>query len=78
MDNLLRDLRFAVRGLIGEVLRGDGDRLATMAVRFSATVLPGDTLRTEAWSDGPGALAFRTRRSDGTVVLDGGRLTFQP
>jgi len=66
---------FAVRGLIDAVLDGDGRRLTATAVRFSATVLPGETLRTEAWH-GDGEVVFRTRRTDGTVVLDGGRLAY--
>ncbi|HVX19780.1 MAG TPA: MaoC/PaaZ C-terminal domain-containing protein [Acidimicrobiales bacterium] len=68
---------FALRGLIDAVLDGDGRRLTATAVRFSATVLPGETLRTEAWN-GDGEVVFRTRRADGTVALDGGRMAFTP
>jgi acyl dehydratase len=65
---------FAARGLLRELLAGDVTRVQSIAVRFSAPVLPGDSLRTEAWSCSPEELRFLTRRGDGTVVLDGGRL----
>lgn len=53
---------------------GDPARLTAMSGRFSATVLPGQSLSTEAWRDGEQVL-FRTRLDDGTVVLDRGRAT---
>ncbi|MEQ3549443.1 MaoC/PaaZ C-terminal domain-containing protein [Pseudonocardia nematodicida] len=52
----------------------DPSRLTAMSGRFSATVLPGQSLTTEAWRDGNQVL-FRTRLDDGTVVLDRGRAT---
>lgn len=68
---------FAARGLLGHVLDGDPQRLASIAIRFSAPVLPGDSLHTEGWLCGPHEVRFRTSRGDGTVVLNGGRLTLR-
>ncbi|MHA5871693.1 MaoC family dehydratase, partial [Pseudomonas aeruginosa] len=57
------------------VLRGLADyraeQLGHLQVRFSAPVFPGETLRTEMWSDG----SFRTRVVErDVVVLDNGRV----
>jgi acyl dehydratase len=68
---------FAGRALLGTVCGGDPDRFGRIRVRFTAPVVPGDELTTEIWSTSDGA-HFRTRRTDGRVVLDGGRLTGSP
>ncbi|TDR90002.1 MaoC/PaaZ C-terminal domain-containing protein [Enterovirga rhinocerotis] len=53
---------------------GDPDRLASLAVRFSAPVMPGETIVTEIWHEDDGVLAFRSRvRERGLVVLNNGR-----
>jgi acyl dehydratase len=52
-----------VRTLAG----GDPDRLAALDARFSAPVLPGETLRTELWRQGD-HVAFQTRVSGRDVV----------
>ncbi|MEV7005104.1 MaoC/PaaZ C-terminal domain-containing protein [Streptosporangium sp. NPDC051022] len=62
---------FSARGLVA-AFGGDPDALRAVGGRFSATVEPGDELTVEIWATGDGAL-FRTRRGDGTVVLDRGR-----
>lgn len=64
-------LGFSARALIGATCDGDPDRLTNLDCRFSAPVRPGDQLRTEIWLDGED-LAFRTSRTDGTVVIDRG------
>ncbi|MDF5987453.1 MaoC/PaaZ C-terminal domain-containing protein [Pseudomonas aeruginosa] len=47
------------------------EQLGHLQVRFSAPVFPGETLRTEMWSDG----SFRTRVVErDVVVLDNGRV----
>lgn len=51
---------------------GDPARLASMGGRFSAPVLPGDSLTVQVWLDNEDVL-FRTLRGDGTVVIDHGR-----
>ncbi len=48
----------AVASLIRDWCGGDPRRLRRMAVRWTAPVLPGDTLRIESWRDGP-QLSFR-------------------
>ncbi|AEA25126.1 MaoC/PaaZ C-terminal domain-containing protein [Pseudonocardia benzenivorans] len=62
------------RALVATVCGGDPDRLTAMSGRFSATVLPGQSLTVDAWRDG-GDAWFRTSLDDGTVVLDHGRAT---
>ena len=51
---------------------GDPARLQAMSARFSAPVLPGDTLRTSLWHEGDDVL-FTTYTGAGTAVLTQGR-----
>lgn len=67
----------AGRALLHEAAGGDPARLTSMYGRFSATVLPGQSLTTELWRDGTEVL-FRVRTDDGTVVLDRGRAAVAP
>ena len=51
----------------------DAARLTRMDVRFSAPVYPGETIRTEIWTEGDGRLAVRcTVPERKTVVLNNG------
>lgn len=51
----------------------DPTRLKSMALRFSAPVYPGDTIRTEMWRDGD-VVSFRARAMERDVtVLNNGR-----
>lgn len=59
--------------LLSRHLAGDPASLASITGRFSAPVWPGDTLYVEMWETDP--VSFRTRRSDGTVVIDRGAAT---
>jgi acyl dehydratase len=69
---------FCTYGIAGwQVVRtlagGDPARLGALDVRFSAYVLPGETLRTEMWRDGD-VVSFRTSVVErGTVALSHGR-----
>ncbi len=50
------------------------DQLRTMAVRFSAPVYPGETIRTEIWRD-DGVISFRSSAAErDVVVLNNGRV----
>lgn len=49
----------------------DPVRLLSLRLRFSAPVLPGETIRTEMWKDGP-VVSFRAL-ANGRVVLNNGR-----
>ncbi|RDV03860.1 MaoC/PaaZ C-terminal domain-containing protein [Undibacter mobilis] len=68
----------ATMGVVGHALLktvGDYDpaRLSTMAVRFSAPVFPGETIRTEIWRDGS-VVAFRARVKERDVIaINNGR-----
>jgi len=64
----------AGRALVQAAADGDPARLTSMYGRFSAIVVPGSSLTTELWRDGPD-VHFRTHTDDGTVVLDRGRAT---
>ena len=51
----------------------DVSRFKSLALRFSAPVYPGETIRTEMWRDGP-VVSFRARVVErDTVVLNNGR-----
>jgi acyl dehydratase len=51
----------------------DPRRIRSVAMRFSAPVYPGETLRFEIWRVGPATLRLRARASArGIVVLNGG------
>lgn len=62
----------ACHAIIRSALDHEASRLRSMAVRFSAPFLPGETLRTEIWREGAG-LRFRALSRDrGAVVLNHG------
>jgi acyl dehydratase len=66
---------FTGRALLHDRCAGDPSRFLSMAVRFSATVTPGETLTVQMWDIDPGSVAFRTVGEDGRAVIDGGRFT---
>lgn len=69
----LCSLGVAGHALLKAVCDYDPARLAELDVRFSAPVLPGETLRTEIWRDGE-IVSFRTRVMErDVVVLNNGR-----
>lgn len=64
----------AGHAVLKAMLDYDASRIAGMRVRFTAPVLPGDTIRTELWRDG-GVIALRaTVPARGVTVLDRGRI----
>jgi acyl dehydratase len=61
--------------LVKACCAGDPARLRSMAVRFSAPVYPGETIRTEMWRDGA-RVSFRARVVErDLVVLNNGLAT---
>ncbi|WP_405807191.1 MaoC/PaaZ C-terminal domain-containing protein [Streptomyces sp. NBC_01187] len=63
----------AVHALLAGALDWGESRLHRVRVRFTAPVFPGETLRTESWTDGD-VVSFRTTAIErGAVVLDAGR-----
>lgn len=63
-------------GITGRILtnvfcEGDPARLRSMKGRFTRPVLPGDTLKLQAWREA-GEIRFRTLAEDGQPVLDQG------
>jgi acyl dehydratase len=56
----------------------DPARLVSFAGRFSAPVLPGETIRTEMWQDGA-IVSFRARVLERDVVaINNGRAEVRP
>jgi acyl dehydratase len=56
----------------------DPARFKSLALRFSAPVFPGETIRTEMWRDGD-TVSFRARAVErDVVVLNNGRLDLNP
>lgn len=66
----LCSLGIAAHGLVATLCKGDPQRLKGLDARFTATVTPGETLRTEIWGDG----SFRTRAVERDVVVIGNGL----
>lgn len=64
---------FAAHAIVATCCDYAPDALASLDVRLSAPVFPGETIVTDMWRDGD-AVAFRSRVQErGTVVLDNGR-----
>jgi acyl dehydratase len=67
------------RALLRAVCDGDPARFRSMSGRFSRPVLPGEPLTVSIWLADDGESAqFQTTRTDGTVVIDRGRMRFRP
>jgi acyl dehydratase len=65
------------RALLQVLCDGDPTRFQAMSGRFSAPVLPGDSLSVSIWAEPDGETAlFRVAKEDGTVVIDRGRTRF--
>jgi acyl dehydratase len=65
------------RALLHELCGGDPARFISMGGRFSAPVLPGESLVVSIWADADGSAAFQTAKDDGTVVIDRGRVRYR-
>jgi acyl dehydratase len=68
---------FTGRVLLHELCGSDPARFASMSGRFSAPVLPGQSLVVTIWIGEGGTAEFRTATEDGTVVIDRGVATFR-
>lgn len=67
---------FTGRVLLHELCGSDPARFKSMSGRFSAPVLPGESLVVSIWSSDDGSAIFQTAKEDGTVVIDRGRVQF--
>ncbi len=64
----------ALRAVLRSALGGNGERVASVFARFSAPVMPGETLRTEMWLQ-PNEVLFRVRVLErDRVVINNGRV----
>jgi len=71
----LCSLGVSTRAVLRAACEGDGSRLRSLQLRFTAPVYPGETLVTDLWRDA-GVISFRTRVAErDIVVLDKGRAT---
>jgi len=68
---------FTGRVLLHELCGGDPARFVSMGGRFSAPVLPGESLVVSIWRGDDGAASFQTAKEDGTVVIDRGRARYR-
>jgi len=68
---------FTGRVLLHELCGSDPARFISMSGRFTAPVIPGDSLIVSIWRGDDGTAAFRTAKEDGTVVIDRGRLRYR-
>ncbi|HVB41659.1 MAG TPA: MaoC/PaaZ C-terminal domain-containing protein [Streptosporangiaceae bacterium] len=66
------------RALLHTLCGSDPARFAAMSGRFTHPVLPGDSLVVSIWLPDSGDALFQTATSDGTVVIDRGRMRFRP
>ncbi|MGI6855125.1 MaoC/PaaZ C-terminal domain-containing protein [Mesorhizobium sp. 1B3] len=67
----------AGHALVRSLCDNDATRLREMNVRFSAPVLPGETIRTEIWREGDGTAGFRSIALErDTVILNNGLVRF--
>lgn len=67
---------FTGRVLLHELCGSDPARFTSMSGRFSAPVLPGESLVVSIWGGEDGTAVFQTAKEDGTVVIDRGRVRF--
>jgi acyl dehydratase len=64
----------AMHAVLKTLLGYDATSVRGMRVRFTAPVLPGETLRTELWRDGA-VISLRTTAVErGAIVLNAGRV----
>lgn len=68
----LSTLGLAARALIHLHCGGDPERLSSISARFTAPVIPGETVRTQSWRDGDAILFRAIAVERDTVVIDGG------
>ncbi|MEI6002069.1 MaoC family dehydratase N-terminal domain-containing protein [Paraburkholderia bengalensis] len=61
----------AGHAILRTVCSYDSHRLKTLHARFSAPVMPGETIRTEIWTtpEGPGLVLFRARSVERDVIV---------
>jgi acyl dehydratase len=64
----------AARLLFTELCSSEPERFKAIEARFSAPLIPGDSLRVDAWDGEDGAVLFQARNGAGVLVLDRGRL----
>lgn len=68
----LSTMGLIARALIHRCCEGDATRLSSIGLRFTAPVLPGDTIRTEIWRQGK-QVRFRALAIErGVIVADAG------
>ena len=65
-------MAFVSRAVIETACPEDPSRLKRIAVRFSSTAFPRNTLSTSLWKTGEGAYAFETTSDEGASIIKDG------
>jgi acyl dehydratase len=65
-------MAFTSRAVIQTACPEDPSRLRRLAVRFSKTVQPKQSITTSIWKSGDGSFAYETASDDGAVVIKDG------
>lgn len=73
----LCSMGIACHAVLKNLLDYEVARVASMQVRFTAPVFPGDELRTDMWRDGDEVSFRMTNTETGKVVLNGGRVALR-
>ncbi|TNH27992.1 enoyl-CoA hydratase [Micromonospora orduensis] len=68
---------FTGRVLLHELCGSDPANFVAMSGRFTAPVVPGDSLVVSIWRGDDGSASFQTATGDGTVVIDRGRMAYR-
>ncbi|WP_433550360.1 MaoC/PaaZ C-terminal domain-containing protein [Micromonospora zamorensis] len=68
---------FTGRVLLHQLCGSDPANFIAMSGRFTAPVMPGDSLVVSIWRGDDGTASFRTARGDGAVAIDRGRFRYR-
>lgn len=71
-------MAFTSVAVIEHACAEDPTRLKRLAVRFSRTVQPGQTITTRIWAAGDGAYGYETESEEGVVVIKDGLAEIAP
>jgi len=69
---------FATRHVLAKYANNDATRIKAIKARFSSTILPGQTIRTEMWKE-DNRIYFRCfNQETGKVIIEGGYVDLKP
>ncbi|MCW2755476.1 MAG: Acyl dehydratase [Marmoricola sp.] len=71
-------MAFTSRAVIETACPEDPSRLRRLAVRFSSTAFPRNTITTSIWNNGDGTYAFETNSDEGASIIKDGLAEIAP